>query len=57
MRQILSFSLVILPLFLNVVRSEAGEKAKPMTVSAGEEITLEYPLKGATLRAVPSVPR
>lgn len=45
MRRILSFSLVILSIILNTTLSQAGEKAKPMTVSAGEEITIEYTLK------------
>ncbi|MBI3611494.1 MAG: peptidylprolyl isomerase [Nitrospirae bacterium] len=45
MRWILSLSLVVLPLFLNAARSESGEKAKPITVSAGKEIAIEYTLK------------
>ena len=45
MRWILSLSLGVLPLFLGVAQSESGENAKPMTVSAGEEITIEYTLK------------
>jgi FKBP-type peptidyl-prolyl cis-trans isomerase SlyD len=45
MRWVLSLSLVVLSLFLNVARSGSGEKEKPMTISAGEEITIEYTLK------------
>ncbi|MBI3595532.1 MAG: peptidylprolyl isomerase [Nitrospirae bacterium] len=44
-KQILSLSLVVFPLFLNVAGSESGEGAKPITVSAGEEISIEYTLK------------
>lgn len=45
MKRILGLSLVVFPLFLNVAWSETGKEAKPLTVSAGEEISIEYTLK------------
>jgi len=45
MRRILSLSPVILSMILQAGLSSAEEKAKPMTVSAGKEITIEYTLK------------
>jgi FKBP-type peptidyl-prolyl cis-trans isomerase SlyD len=45
MKRILGLSLVVFPLFLNMAWGESGKKAKPITVSAGEEISIEYTLK------------
>jgi FKBP-type peptidyl-prolyl cis-trans isomerase SlyD len=45
MKWFLSFSLILLSSVLGAALSEAGEKAAPMTVSAGKEITIEYTLK------------
>ncbi|MBI3812350.1 MAG: peptidylprolyl isomerase [Nitrospirae bacterium] len=45
MRRILFLSLIILSIILNAALGQAGEKAEPMTVSAGKEITIEYTLK------------
>jgi len=44
-RWTLSLALIVFPLLLNAARGESGEGAKPMTVSAGEEIAIEYTLK------------
>ena len=38
-------ALISFHLFLDVHRSESGEKAKPMAISAGKEISIEYTLK------------
>jgi FKBP-type peptidyl-prolyl cis-trans isomerase SlyD len=45
MKRFLSFSLILLSTVLGADLSGAGEKAAPMTVSAGKEITIEYTLK------------
>jgi FKBP-type peptidyl-prolyl cis-trans isomerase SlyD len=45
MKRILGLSLVVFPLFINLAWSESGKGAKPVTVSAGEEISIEYTLK------------
>jgi len=45
LKRILGMSLVVFPFFLSVAWSESGKGAKPLTVSAGEEISIEYTLK------------
>jgi FKBP-type peptidyl-prolyl cis-trans isomerase SlyD len=45
MKRFLGFSLIFLSSVVAAALSEAGEKAAPLTVSAGEEITIEYTLK------------
>ncbi len=45
MRRIFCLSLMICSIILNTTLSQAGEKDKPATISAGKEITIEYTLK------------
>jgi FKBP-type peptidyl-prolyl cis-trans isomerase SlyD len=45
MKWLLCLSLVVIPLFLIAAGSESAEGTKPMTVSSGEEVTIEYTLK------------
>ena len=45
LKRILGLSLVFFPLILDVAWSESAKGAKPLTVSAGEEISIEYTLK------------
>jgi len=45
MKWFLSFSLILLSSVIAAALSEAGDKSAPLTVSAGEEITIEYTLK------------
>lgn len=45
MKWLLCLSLAVFALFLNAARSESAEETKPLTVSSGEEISIEYTLK------------
>jgi FKBP-type peptidyl-prolyl cis-trans isomerase SlyD len=45
MKWLLCLSLVMIPLFPNTVRGESAEGTEPLTVSSGEEVSIEYTLK------------
>lgn len=44
MKRIFYLSLVVVLAFLNVARGESAQKENPLTVSAGNEVTIEYTL-------------
>lgn len=54
LKWILGASLLIFPLFLSVAPGESDEGSKTMTVSSGEEISIEYTLKLEDDRTVDS---